>query len=373
MNTRRILVLSAILAAATLVPEVARAQTALPGPCTDGTLPSGARSRICVPINGWNGQLVVFAHGYVAVNAPLDFYNLTLADGTDLSLLVQSLGFAFATTSYRQNGLAILEGVDDLGELIDKFREKHNPLRVYVAGVSEGGLTATLFAERSLNPLFSALAACGPIGSFHVQLDYIGDFRVLFDYFFPGLIPGSAINIPPTVLTHWNAYQLAIAGALSAHPDRAIELMRVAKTAYDPANPATIVNTTLDLLWYNVFGTADAILKLGGNPYGNRLRWYFGSSNDLQLNLHVARFTASPRALAALRPYSTSGDLSIPLVTLHTVGDDVVPVWQELLYWAKVDLSGRGRFVPMVVPRYGHCTFTTNEVVGAFVATVSQP
>ena len=45
MNKRRIFVLSAILAAAILAPEVARAQPALPGPCTDGTLPSGAGER----------------------------------------------------------------------------------------------------------------------------------------------------------------------------------------------------------------------------------------------------------------------------------------------------------------------------------------
>ncbi|MEO8255739.1 MAG: hypothetical protein ABI868_00180 [Acidobacteriota bacterium] len=369
MNKRRILILSALLAMATFPPALARAQTAIPGPCDDGTLPSGAKSRICVPINGWNGQLVVFAHGYVAFNAPLDFYNLSLADGTDLSLLAQTLGFAFATTSYRQNGLAILEGIDDLDELIDKFNENHSALRIYLAGVSEGALTTTLLAERSRNRIDAALATCGPIGSFHAQLDYIYDFRVLFDYFFPGLIPGSAIDVPASVMTNWNAYRIAITGALAARPARALELMRVANSAYDPANPATIVNTTLDLLWYGVFGNADTRRKLGGNPYGNRLRWYFGSSNDLQLNLRVARFSASPRALAALRPYETSGDLRIPLVTLHTIADDVVPVWQELLYWAKA----RGRFVPLLAPRYGHCNFTTSELVGALQATINQP
>jgi hypothetical protein len=36
---------------------------ALPGPCTKDALPGGAQSLICVPNSGWNGQLVVFAHG----------------------------------------------------------------------------------------------------------------------------------------------------------------------------------------------------------------------------------------------------------------------------------------------------------------------
>ena len=47
----------------------------------------------------------------------------------------------FATTSYRQNGLTILEGVDDVRLLVDAFGPAR---RVHVIGVSEGGLVATL-------------------------------------------------------------------------------------------------------------------------------------------------------------------------------------------------------------------------------------
>jgi hypothetical protein len=357
-----------------LLPSPARAQVAIPQPCVDGTLPSGALSRICMPI-GWNGQLVVFAHGYVAPGQPIAFYNLTLPDGSSLPDVVQSLGFAFATTSYRQNGLAILEGADDMLELVARFGETHStPLRTYVSAVSEGSLVAALLAERSPDVFFGVFATCGPIGSFNAQIDYVGNFRVLFDYFFPGIIPGSPIAIPPTVATNWySTYVPAIIAALAANPARAVELLRVAKAPFDQANPSTIVNTALDLLWYNVFATNDAIQKLGGNPFGNKLTLYFGSTNDLRLNFRVERFTAAPSALAALRAYRTSGDLRIPLVTLHTTGDDAIPIWQELLYLLKADPSGRGRFIPLPVVRYGHCSFTTGEVLGAFLLTVSQP
>jgi hypothetical protein len=357
-----------------LLPSPARAQVAIPQPCVDGTLPSGALSRICMPI-GWNGQLVVFAHGYVAPGQPIAFYNLTLPDGSSLPDVVQSLGFAFATTSYRQNGLAILEGADDMLELVARFGETHStPLRTYVSAVSEGSLVAALLAERSPDVFFGVFATCGPIGSFNAQIDYVGNFRVLFDYFFPGIIPGSPIAIPPTVATNWySTYVPAIIAALAANPARAVELLRVAKAPFDQANPSTIVNTALDLLWYNVFATNDAIQKLGGNPFGNKLTLYFGSTNDLRLNFRVERFTAAPSALAALRAYRTSGDLRIPLVTLHTTGDDAIPIGQELLYLLKADPSGRGRFIPLPVVRYGHCSFTTGEVLGAFLLTVSQP
>ena len=52
--------------------------------------------------------------------------------------------------------------------------------------------------------------------------------------------------------------------------------------------------------------------------------------------------------------YQTNGNLSLPLVTLHTTGDEVIPLWHELLYLPKVDLTGRGRFLPIPTSTYRH-------------------
>lgn len=363
----RILVAGVLFSLTTLTPTAARAQAATPGPCLPGALPSGALSLICVPSAGWNRQLVVFAHGYVPAGQPLGFYHLTLG-GVSLPLLIQSQGFAFATTSYRQNGLAILEGVDDIRELVSAFTVRYGaPARTQITGASEGGLIAALLLERSPELFSSGLAACGPVGSFRAQVNYIGDFRVLFDYFFPDVIPGTAIDVPPDVIANWfTQYLPAVQRALQANPARAIELMRTAKAAYDPANPATIAQTAGNVLWYNVFGAADATDKLGGNPFGNQLRFYFGSSNDLRLNLRVQRFAASRVAVEEMAGYETSGRLTRPLVTLHTTGDEVVPFWHEPLYLVKVLLTGHRGLTPLPIARYGHCNFTTNEILTAF-------
>src|SRR5512147_2963777 len=69
----------------------------LPEGCTSEVL-SGAQVLICVP-PAWNGDLVVFAHGYVAPTGgdpviPLD--QLELPDGTSIPGIVTGLGFAFA-------------------------------------------------------------------------------------------------------------------------------------------------------------------------------------------------------------------------------------------------------------------------------------
>lgn len=86
----------------------------------------------------------------------------------------------------------------------------------------------------------------------------------------------------------------------------------------------------------------------------------------------MQRFTASFAARAALLEYETNGNLRIPLVTVHTTADEVVPFWHELLYLPKIDLSERGSFVPIPVVRYGHCNFTRSELLGAFALAVQQ-
>lgn len=373
MRTLPIIVVLALVLVGSLGAR-ADAQPLPPG-CTTGALPSGALSLVCVPPAGWNGQLVVFAHGYVAFNQPLGFYNLQLPDGTSLPGLVQALGFAFATTSYRKNGLAVLEGIEDVRELVAAFKVSvGTPFRTFITGASEGGAITALLAERSPELFTGALATCGPIGSFWGQIEYWGDFRVLFDYYFPGLIPGSPIAIPGEVIANWDAvYVPRILGALGANPSAALELLRVSRVPFDPADPSTVARSVVGVLWYNVFATNDAQASLGGNPYDNRFHWYHGSSNDLRLNLKVRRVAASGTALLNLRPYETSGRLRIPLVTLHTRRDEIVPAWHELLYGLKARPTDRGVFVPVRVDRYGHCNFTAAEVLTAFAGLVSIP
>jgi hypothetical protein len=93
-----------LLVVSSFLAPAAQAQTVpprpVPGLCQRGTLPSGALWLICVPAAGWNGDLMVWAHGYVAFNQPLDFHH-TQFDGTSLPTEAQRLGYAFATTSYR--------------------------------------------------------------------------------------------------------------------------------------------------------------------------------------------------------------------------------------------------------------------------------
>jgi pimeloyl-ACP methyl ester carboxylesterase len=337
--------------------------------CTDGTLESGALSLICFPDN-WNGTLVVYAHGYVEPTAPVALPSDDVA-GVHVADAVTGLGYAYATTSYRANGLVVLPAVEDVAELIAavRARVRPDPARTLLVGFSEGGLVAALAIERHPELVDGALAACGPIGDFTRQIDYFADARVLFDYYFPGVLPGTAVAIPEQLRSGWSGtYEPAVLAALADDPATAAELAAVAGIPV-PGDAAGAAAAIDEVLWYNVFATADAQERLGGQPYANVGRQYAGSSDDAALNAGVARFEADPQARAALGQYDTSGDLPGPVVTLHTTGDPVVPFFHEALYRAKVEAAGRtDRLQQRSVERNGHCAFTAPELVGAFNA-----
>jgi pimeloyl-ACP methyl ester carboxylesterase len=342
----------------------------------DGTQTSGARYRICMPDTGqWNGDLVVYGHGYVAFNVPTGIPEdqLNLPDGTSVPGIINGLGFAFAATGYSKNGLAVLEGVDDVVDLVRIFSTVvGSPNRVYLVGPSEGGIVTALAIERHPEVFTGGLAACGPIGSFRGQINYVGDFRVIFDYFFPGVIPGTPDDIPDEVIQNWDAvFVPRITAAIAARPDLTAQLLRVTQAPIG-ADASTVAQTVVGILWYNVFGTNDAKTQFGGQPYDNSRRLYLGSDNDLFLNLLARRVGAEPAALTALEAYETTGRLARPLVTLHTTGDPIIPIGHELLYALKALFTGSTALQPnLPIVRYGHCQFTAPEVLfGFFVLLV---
>lgn len=338
--------------------------------CAGGTTSGGALTRICFPAD-WNGDLILYAHGYVQPDAPLAVPD-NLIGGTPVEGLINALGYAYATTSYRANGLVADVAVDDMVLLEELVRRtvRPDPLRVYIVGVSEGGLVAALAAEGQPDRYTGALAACGPIGDFARQIDYFNDVRVVFDHFFPGVIPGSPIDPPDEVRAGWTAtYAPAVAAAVADDPGAALDLATVTGIPADGIDPVSLGEAVAGILWYNVLGTADAQGRLGGQPFDNEDRVYQGSSDDAALNTNVARFAADADARAALGRFETSGDPSAPISIIHTTGDPIVPFFHQSLYADKVAAAGRSELLERSdVERFGHCAFTSSEILAAFGA-----
>ncbi len=328
-----------------------------------------------MPASGYNGILVVWAHGFQDAGTPVSIPEDQLCtNGFCLPELINGLGFAFATNSYSKTGLAILQGQADILDLVNIFAAQHGqPSKVYLVGASEGGLITALNLEQHADVFSAGLAACGPIGDFQYQLNYFGDARVTFQYFFPGAIPGDPLDPPPALVANWSSYYDSIVKPIVFDPanrHRLDQWVAVARLPFDADNYlSTVAVSARDVLRYSVVNLHDAATTLGGFPFGNTLRWYSGSDDDLLLNLAVQRVSADSAAVAEINAhYNTTGVLSRPLITLHTLRDQQVPYAHEQIYALKTLISGSlfTRHLPITIDRFEHCNFTLEEAVFSF-------
>jgi hypothetical protein len=342
----------------------------------DGVQRSGSIYRICMPDPGdYNGILVIWAHGFQDAGTAVSIPEDQLCIGTFcIPTVVNSLGFGFATNSYSKTGLAILQGKNDILDLVNIYSaHKGRPSKVYIVGASEGGIITALSVEQRPDVYSAGLAACGPIGNFPAQINYFGDARATFEVFFPGLIPGPPFSPEQALVDNWEAYYNMVVEPivlLPANRSRLDQWVKVAGLPYDANDYInTVKQSARDVLRYSVVNLKDASATLGGFPFDNVRRWYLGSDNDFLLNVFVPRAAASPVALAAMRTaYATTGVLQRPLVTLHTLRDQQIPYWHEQLYALKTLASGSllTRHVNIPIDRFAHCNFTPDEVLGAF-------
>lgn len=342
----------------------------------DGMQDSGSVYRICMPApEDYNGRLVIWAHGFQDAGTPVQIPEDQLGFG-DVSLpgLFNDLGFGFATNSYSKTGLAVRQGMEDILDLVAIYsREQGAPLKVYLTGASEGGIITALLVEQHPESFDAGVAACGPVGDFTFQINYFGDARATFEYFFPGLIPGDPFNPTPDLVEGWRDYYDAVVKPALFAPENAAELeewVNVARLPFDPENwHETVEQSARDALRYSVVNLNDAAQTLGGFPYDNYGRFYFGSSNDIRLNIFVPRVAADAGALQELdEHYDTSGELAIPLITLHTRLDQQVPYFHETIYTIKNIIAGSylNRRLNIPINRFGHCNFNEGEAIFAF-------
>lgn len=360
---------------------------------------NGSWYRFCVP-PGWDQleprTLLVYAHGYRWYREPVNVPDDHICFGDPvvcLNDIVNDLGVAFAATSYPLNGLAVLPAIDDLVRMVGVFSERYGaPDITVVAGVSEGGIITALTVERHPEVFDGGLAACGPIGSWHDQISYFADGRVLLDYFFPDLIPSDQVTIPITLEDDWylNDYWNTTAKPVifdPANADNLQNLLCAGNLPYVDGVSQTVSTAVQDMMGYNIMATNEVMTKVGGNPYDNMDRVYTAcGADEADLNANVVRFARDPETEVEMNKHETSGLLIRPLVTLHTTQDQQVPKWHEGLYIDKTNAAGRWMWLntfpdndhdaatpnPLPTDNYGHCNFDVKtEVLPAFLTLLS--
>jgi hypothetical protein len=97
--------------------------------------------------------------------------------------------------------------------------------------------------------------------------------------------------------------------------------------------------------------------------------------DEQSLNETVLRLTPDPQARhpnGLANVPVVSGDITIPVLTLHTIGDLYVPFSMEQIYAQRVAENGASHLlVQRAIRDVGHCTFTGDEIVTGFFDLVN--
>ena len=332
----------------------------------EGRIGPGALYSLHRPDN-WNGDLILYAHGYTPPQAPI-----SLPDISELRDQLLGLGYGVALSSYSENGYALKDGAQRTQQLRGLFVSRFGvPHRTFLFGVSLGGIVALKLAEQHPQHYAGALLVCAVAGGTAMEVDYISHVRVLFDYFYPGVLPGSLLELPPGTIFQPDVVD-AIVQAIVDNPQGAGAMAQVTQGPLPFADATELVNSIVQALGFQFVGLNDFLERTHGRSFfDNSDVVYTGNLPPplLQdINARVARYESTPDAQNFLRHYyQPSGDLKIPLLTLHTSRDPIVPTIHETFYGNLVTAAGHSDLLlQREVQRYGHCAYATSELVVAF-------
>ncbi len=148
-----------------------------------GVLGPGALYEIHVPPAWESGHrgLVLYVHGYQNPVSPIVIPN----DTAPFESILLGQGFAVAYSSFSQNGWAVKDGAIRTRQLRGYFAGAYGqPGKVYLIGASEGAIISIMLAEKNPELFDGVLAIGGPLGGARMEVSYIYNLRILFDYFF---------------------------------------------------------------------------------------------------------------------------------------------------------------------------------------------
>ena len=323
----------------------------------------------------WNGELVLWAHGYVA-NAGAQGSQLRVGvpgvgQGSGFREHLISGGFAWAASSYRCNGYVPGQGLLDTIALTDVFKRVNggnSPQRMYLTGVSMGG-HVTLLGMQEFPTTFAgglALCASGP-----GEMDFLTSVATASE-----LVSGvsvaqatreqdverltTVLGKPPNY-TEKGRQLASIQVQISGGP-RPFALDGLAARFIE--NASTIAGRGDDV-WSRVASNTDVKYHIDDGL----------GLTDGSINTSVRRKAGDTEMRSSRGTYEEAipfdGRIERPLLTLHGTGDLYVPISLEQSLRRVVDKAGRSSWlVQRIIRSPGHCNFSGPEQADAFDALV---
>ncbi len=362
----------------------------------------GAAPYIIEVPNDWNGTLFLYSHGY---KEPGGFSQAQTGVGGESSGWLLNQHFAMAGSGYSSSGWALEDAFKDQIALLDFFTQQvGKPKRVVAWGHSLGGIITAGLVQLHPDRFSAALPMCGVlaggIATWNTELDAAYAFKTL-------LAPGSALQV---VHVGDGAANLQLARQIfSTATQTAQGRARLALVAALIDLPGWFDPTQIEPIAANYSGQLQAQQRwesdvdfpfafayraelegrAGGNPSWNagvRYSQLITASPDReevtalysQAGLDLAGDLAKLDAGAAIKPDAAAaqylarnitfdGNLSIPVLSVHTTGDGLVIPPNEGAYAQAVAAAGKQDQLRQVyVHRAGHCIFTAAETIAAF-------
>jgi hypothetical protein len=335
----------------------------------------GAGYRIEVPRN-WNGRLVMWAHGYRGTTLELTTENHPLR-----AFLVAN-GYAWAASSFSRNDYDVEVGVQDTHALTELFNGiVGHPKLVYLTGASMGGHVVAAAIEQYPRTYAGAMPICGVLGD-HELFDFFLDYNLV-----AAALAGYPARFPPDPAGWVNVAEPTIMSTLAASWPNALTtegqhlkaMTQLRSGGIRPLFDAAWAAWATFLLQFGTLdGTAprspgvvvdntDAVYQFDTDPAV--------SPAERALNEAVLRVAQEPAGRVehgvANIPV-VNGTPTVPVLSMHDIGDLFVPFSMEQVYAKRVAANNRSDLVVQRAIRgVGHCDFTPTELITGFTDLVA--
>lgn len=315
----------------------------------------------------WNGELVLWAHGYrgrgtvLTVDPP--------AFGLRDKLVTE--GYAWAASSYDDNGYDVRAGVVGTRDLADLFtRLRGRPSRTYIAGVSMGGHVIGRSIEQYPGFYAGALPMCGVLGDDRL-------FDTFLDYNLVAQDLAGVRAYPPPADYLTNAvprieHALGLDGLKPGGPDttnalgKQLRAITVNRTGGPRPGADAAFSVWKDFLF--TLGAPQSGTTLAQNPgqVATNVFTRYAPDAPAEVNGTVQRVPlADPVDRYSARLSQIPRIFGLPtakVVTLHGLGDMFVPFSMEEIYGAEAARYHRsGLVVQRAIRSAQHCEFDAAE------------
>ena len=330
----------------------------------------------------WNGELVVWAHGYRGEG------ELLYVDPPPLREWLLDEGYAWIASSYRRNSYDAGIGVLDTKNATQRAAQLWgHPDRTYLAGVSMGGHVTARAIEQFPNLYDGALPACGAMGDVAL-FDYLLDYNLVAAAF-AGL-DAAELTYPDDVwvddevvdikqaLSNSPGSEWAFSGSALVEGDSFLNETGQAFKGFMEVRSGGERGPIYDVAWdyWHVAGSGNFFFDFaeGDGTIANRSGVVsqntdsdYASYGDEYafLNDEVLRVEAANRVRRSrgLQPApQIQGAPPVPVLSIHTIGDLFVPIEMQQIYAERVAANDRSDLlVQRAIRDVGHCTFSDTE------------